>query len=74
MNREEKEMTLEELIADKRILVDADDVAPILHVNPQSIRGQAHLDPKFLGFRVIVIGDRTLIPRKPFIEFITGQA
>lgn len=66
-------MTIDELMADTRILVDADDVAPILKVNPQSIRGQAHLDPKFLGFRVIVIGDRTLIPRKPFIEYITGQ-
>lgn len=67
-------MTLEELQKDQRILIDAADVAPILGVNPQSIRGQAHLDPKFLGFRVIVIGDRTLIPRKPFIEYITGQA
>jgi hypothetical protein len=66
-------MTLEDLMADTRILVDAADVAPILGVNPQSIRGQAHLDPAFLGFRVIVIGDRTLIPRKPFIEYITGQ-
>lgn len=67
-------MTLEELQKDQRILIDAADVAPILGVNPQSIRGQAHLEPKFLGFRVIVIGDRTLIPRKPFIEYITGQA
>lgn len=66
-------MTLEDLMADTRILVDAADVAPILGVNPQSIRGQAHLDPAYLGFRVIVIGDRTLIPRKPFIEYITGQ-
>ena len=67
-------MTLEELQKDQRILIDAADVAPSLGVNPQSIRGQAHLEPKFLGFRVIVIGDRTLIPRKPFIEYITGQA
>lgn len=66
-------MTLEDLMADTRILVDAADVAPILGVNPQSIRGQAHLDPAFLGFRVIVIGDRTLIPRKPFIEYLTGE-
>lgn len=66
-------MTLEELQKDQRILIDAADVAPILGVNPQSIRGQAHLDPAFLGFRVIVIGDRTLIPRKPFIEYLTGE-
>lgn len=67
-------MTLEELQKDQRILVDAADVAPILGVNPQSIRGQAHLDPRFLGFRVIVIGERTLIPRKPFIEYLTGES
>lgn len=63
-------MTLEELKSSTRILVDADDVAKILGVNPQSIRGQAQLDPRFLGFRVIVIGTRTLIPRKPFLEYI----
>ncbi len=66
-------MTLEELKKDPRVLVDATDVAKILGVNAQSIRGQAHLDPAFLGFRVIVIGDRTLIPRKPFIEYLTGE-
>ena len=63
-------MTLEELQKDQRILIDAEDVAKILGVNPQSIRGQAHLDPRFLGFRVIVIGDRTMIPRKPFLEYL----
>lgn len=67
-------MTLEELKKDPRVLVDAADVAKILGVNAQSIRGQAHLDPAFLGFRVIVIGDRTLIPRKPFIAFIEGES
>lgn len=63
-------MTLEKLKQCTRILVDAKDVAEILGVNPQSIRGQAHLDPRFLGFRVIVIGERTMIPRKPFLEYI----
>lgn len=63
-------MTIDELKNSPRILVDAEDVAEILGVNPQSIRGQAHLDPRSLGFRVIVIGSRTMIPRKPFIEFI----
>lgn len=66
-------MTIEELKNSQRILVDAIDVAEILGVNAQSIRGQAQLDPRFLGFRGIVIGTRTLIPRKPFIEYITGE-
>jgi hypothetical protein len=67
-------MTIDELKNSNRILVDAEDVAEVLGVNPQSIRGQAHLDPRFLGFRVIVIGRRTMIPRKPFLEYITGEA
>ncbi len=67
-------MKLEELKQCTRNLVDAADVAEILGVNPQSIRGQAQIDPRFLGFRVIVIGNRTMIPSKPFIEYITGEA
>lgn len=67
-------MSIDELKHSTRILVDAEDVAEVLGVNPQSIRGQAHLDPRFLGFRVIVIGSRTMIPRKPFLEYITGEA
>lgn len=63
-------MTIDELKASPRILVDAEDVAKILGVSPQSIRGQAQLDPRFLGFRVIQVGQRTLIPRKPFLEYI----
>ena len=63
-------MTIDELKASTRIIVDAEDVAKILGVNPQSIRGQAQLDPRFLGFRVIQVGQRTLIPRKPFLEYI----
>ena len=67
-------MNIDDLKNSTRILVDAEDVAEILGVAAQSIRGQAHLDPRFLGFRVIVVGNRTMIPRKPFIEYITGEA
>lgn len=50
----------------------AEEAARILGTNPQSIRAQAHRDPLALGFPVIVIGRRVLIPRKPFTSFIQG--
>jgi hypothetical protein len=47
-------------------------VASILGQDPQSIRDQAHYDPKMLGYPVIVTGRRIKIPRLPFIQFIKG--
>ena len=43
-----------------------DEIAPILGVNPQSIRQQARQDPNALGFAVCVVGNRTLIPKEAF--------
>ena len=47
-----------------------EQISPILKVNPHSIRLAARENPKGLGFPVIVVGNRTLIPRKPFLEYI----
>ena len=52
------------------LLISTEDVARLLGVNPQSIRAQAHKDPKKLGFPVSVIGTRVLIPKEPFYRFI----
>ena len=49
------------------------DVAPILGVDPQAIRNQAHEDPSQLGFPVCVIGTRIKIPRIPFLQFVEGM-
>ena len=48
----------------------AEEAAAILGVNPQSLRAQARDDPKKLGFNVVVIGNKVIIPRKPFYEFM----
>ena len=61
------------LIRDKRDLLLATDIAPILGVDPNSIRRQADVEPTALGFPVIRVGAKTLIPRKPFILFILGE-
>lgn len=48
-------------------------VAAVLNQDPQSIRLQAHFDPRMLGYPVIVTGRRVRIPRVPFIRFVTGK-
>ncbi len=53
-----------------RPMLTPDEVGIILGVNPQSIRNQARIIPNTLGFPVVVVGNRVLIPRKPFLKFI----
>lgn len=52
------------------LLISLEDAGRLLGVNPQSIREQAHNDPKKLGFPVSVIGTRVLIPKEPFFKFL----
>ena len=49
-------------------------VAKALNIIPQGLRNQARSDPSKLGFPVTVIGQRVLIPRKPFLAFFEGIA
>lgn len=49
------------------------DIAPILGVNPQSIRTQAQKDVRQLGFPASVIGNRVLIPKEGFLKWIGGE-
>lgn len=63
-------MTLEEIkTMDKEMLTPA-VVASFLEANPQSIRVAARTDPESLGFPVNVMGTRTRIPRRAFIQFV----
>lgn len=63
-------MTMAEIKGSDKALLLAKDVAPILGCDPHSIRIQAREYPEQLGFPVVVIGNRTLIPRKPFLRFM----
>ena len=63
-------MTLDEIRSSDKIMLTPADIAPVLGVNPQSIRAA---DPVDLGFPVTKIGTRTLIPRKPFLAFVEGS-
>ena len=65
--------TLAEVAASWKEVLTPEDVAPLLRVRPHSIRLAARKDPKGLGFPVIVMGSRTLIPRKSFLAFMAGE-
>lgn len=63
-------MTKDEIInSDKEFLLAA-DIAKVLGVDPDSIRRQAARNPRTMGFPVVRIGARTMIPRVRFIEFM----
>lgn len=63
-------MTLAEIKASDKVMLLPKDVAPVLGCDPHSIRIQAHEYPESLGFPVVLLGNRTLIPRKPFLKFL----
>lgn len=63
-------MTLDEIRASDKTMLLASDVAQVLGCDPHSIRIQAREYPEQLGFPVVVIGNRTLIPRKPFLAYL----
>lgn len=63
-------MTIDELRNCDKPYLTAMDVSDLLDAAPESIREQAHADPKGFPFPVIVIGSRVRIPRAPFTDFI----
>ena len=66
-------MTIKEIAALETEVLTPNQVAPVLGVNPQSIRIQAVENPERLGFPVIVIGSRVKIPKWPFLEYMGGK-
>ena len=45
------------------------DISDFIGADPQSIRLQARANAAALGFPVILVGNRTLIPREGFVRF-----
>lgn len=67
-------MTLDEIRASDKTFLTPADVAGVLAADAQSIRLQAREFPEGLGFPVICVGNRTKIPRKPFLRFLGEEA
>ena len=66
-------MTLAEIRQSTRDVLLLKDIAPVLGLNPQTLRSQAQADPSKLGFPVTVAGSSTRIPRIPFIKYMDGE-
>lgn len=63
-------MTLDELEALPVEVLTPAQVAPVLHLDQDTIRGQARSCPKLLGFPVSVVCTRIKINRIGFLEFL----
>jgi hypothetical protein len=63
-------MTIQEIKQSDAMFLTPVQIAPVIGCDPQLIRLQARKDPSKLGFQVTVLGSRTKIPRKPFLEWL----
>lgn len=66
-------MTLSEIKSMDKDFLTPEDVAPLLRCDPHGIRVQAQKAPQFLGFPVCQVGNRTKIPRVPFLKWVEGE-
>lgn len=66
-------MTLEEIKAMDCEMLTPSIVAKVICCTPYKITLQARQCPEMLGFPVIVMGNRTKIPRRAFIKFMEGE-
>lgn len=66
-------MTLSEIKSMDKDFLTPEDVAPLLRCDPHGIRVQAQTAPQFLGFPVCQVGNRTKIPRVPFLKWVEGE-
>lgn len=64
-------LTLEEIRKSDRVLLRPADVAPVLGVHPYAICLKAR--DGSLEFPYLRIGNRTKIPRVPFLEWLEGN-
>lgn len=66
-------LTLDQIAEmDSEVLTPA-QVASVLHLDQDTIRGQAREAPWLLGFPVICAGNRVKVPRLPFLRFMRGE-
>lgn len=75
MTKEEKALAaLDEVKNSRSLVIFPELVAKVLGCDAASIRHQAAEEPSKLGFPVCRVGQTTMIPRTPFIKWLTGEA
>lgn len=72
-NPERAIAAIEAIRADIAPVITPDLAAKALGCDPASIRLQAKENPAMLGFPVCWTGSTTMIPRKPFLLWLTGE-
>ena len=66
-------MTLDQIAEMTAEVLTPAQVASVLHLDQDTIRGQAREAPWLLGFPVICAGNRVKVPRLPFLRFMRGE-
>ena len=66
-------MTLDQIEAMTTEVLTPAQVASVLHLDQDTIRGQAREAPWLLGFPVVLAGKRVKIPRIAFLRFMCGE-
>lgn len=62
--------TLEDLKNEEKAFLTPADVCGVLKCDPHWIRIAARERPEWIGFPIIIMGNRTKIPRIPFLKFM----
>lgn len=65
-----KQEAIQSIVDSDKVFLTPADVAPILGMDPHSIRLTARQRPELLKFEFILSGNRTKIPRIPFLRYI----
>ena len=63
-------MTVSEIKASTDEFLTAEQIAPVLGANPDTIRRQAREAPELLGVPAVVLGRRVRFPRLAFLKFM----
>ena len=63
-------MTVAEIKASTADYLTAEQIAPVLGANPDTIRRQAREAPELLGVPAVVLGRRVRFPRLAFLKFM----
>lgn len=66
-------VTISDLRAMDCPTITAATASQILRCSPNNLRQTAKLRPELLRFPVLHVGTRLLIPREPFIKYLTGE-
>ena len=66
-------LTLDQIAEMTAEVLTPAQVASVLHLDQDTIRGQAREAPWLLGFPVICAGNRVKVPRLPFLRFMRGE-